>query len=153
MVLAQTEQNHYMGKASGSDANMPQQCRRRRRRADVWRTEPFDPTVQRNAGRSSTVDMEESRHVRGRFGSGGERNAEKHVSRNIHRGNGEIQEWEGVQNYQESTSRTFGQEVISVRTSEGFVRTSTWQVADVRRFLVSASHVIQARSGLVHREE
>ena len=37
-----------------------------------------------------------------------------------------------------------GQQVMSVRTPEGFVRKSTWQVADVRRPLVSASHIIQA---------
>ena len=36
-----------------------------------------------------------------------------------------------------------GQQIMSVRTSEGFVRNSTWQVADVRRPLVSASHIIQ----------
>ena len=45
-----------------------------------------------------------------------------------------------------------GQQVMSVRTSEGFVRKSTWQVADVRRPLVSASHIIQAGERLVHRE-
>ena len=33
---------------------------------------------------------------------------------------------------------------LSVRTPKGFVRKSTWQVADVRRPLVSASHIIQA---------
>ena len=37
-----------------------------------------------------------------------------------------------------------GQQVMSVRTPEGFVRKSTWQVADVRRRFVSASHTIQA---------
>ena len=31
-----------------------------------------------------------------------------------------------------------------VRTPEGFVRKSMWQVADVRRPLVSASHIIRA---------
>ena len=31
-----------------------------------------------------------------------------------------------------------GQQVVSVRTPEGFVRKSTWQVADVRRLLPSA---------------
>ena len=31
-----------------------------------------------------------------------------------------------------------GQQIMSVRTPEGFVRKSTWQVADVRRHLVSA---------------
>ena len=37
---------------------------------------------------------------------------------------------------------------MSVRTPEGFVRKSTWQVADVRRPLVSASHIVQAGSDL-----
>ena len=40
--------------------------------------------------------------------------------------------------------KNYGQQVMSVRTPEGFVRKSTWQVADVRRPLVSASHIIQA---------
>ena len=37
---------------------------------------------------------------------------------------------------------------MSVRTPEGFVRKSTWQVAYVRRPLVSASHIIHAGSDL-----
>ena len=37
---------------------------------------------------------------------------------------------------------------MSVRTPEGFVRKSAWQVADVRRPLVSASHIIQAGNDL-----
>ena len=37
---------------------------------------------------------------------------------------------------------------MSVRTPEGFVRKSKWQVADVRRPLVSASHITQARNDL-----
>ena len=41
-----------------------------------------------------------------------------------------------------------GQQVTSVRTPEGFVRKSTWQVADVRRPQVSASDIIQARNDL-----
>ena len=44
--------------------------------------------------------------------------------------------------------KNYGQQVMSVRTPEGFVRKSTWQVADVRRPLVSASHIIQAGSDL-----
>ena len=42
--------------------------------------------------------------------------------------------------------KNHGQQIMSVRTPEGFVRKSTWQVADVRRPLVSASHIIQAGS-------
>ena len=41
-----------------------------------------------------------------------------------------------------------GQHVMSVRTPEGSARESTWQVADVRRPLVSASHNIQAGNDL-----
>ena len=37
---------------------------------------------------------------------------------------------------------------MSVRTLERFVRKSTWQVADVIRPLVSASHIIQAGNDL-----
>ena len=37
---------------------------------------------------------------------------------------------------------------MSVRTPERFVRKSTWQVADVGRPPVSASHIIQAGSDL-----
>ena len=42
----------------------------------------------------------------------------------------------------------YGQQVMSVRAPEGFVRKSAWQVADVRRPLVSASHIIQAGNDL-----
>ena len=41
-----------------------------------------------------------------------------------------------------------GQQVMSLRTPEGFVRKSTWQVAEVTRPLVSASHIIQAGNDL-----
>ena len=44
--------------------------------------------------------------------------------------------------------KNYGQQIMSVRTPEGFVRKSTWQVADVRRPLVSASHIIQAKNDL-----
>ena len=44
--------------------------------------------------------------------------------------------------------KNYGQQVTSVRTPEGFVRKSTWQVADVRRPLVSASHIIQPGNDL-----
>ena len=39
--------------------------------------------------------------------------------------------------------KNHGQQVVTVRTSEGFVRKSTWQVAEV-----SASHIIQAGNDL-----
>ena len=38
--------------------------------------------------------------------------------------------------------KNYGQQIMSVRTPEGFVCKSTWQVADVRRPLVSASHFL-----------
>ena len=44
--------------------------------------------------------------------------------------------------------KNYGQQVMSIRTPEEFVRKSTWQVADVRRPLVSASHIIQAGNDL-----
>ena len=44
--------------------------------------------------------------------------------------------------------KNYGQQVMSVRTPEGFVRKGTWQVADVRRHLVTASHIIQAGNDL-----
>ena len=37
---------------------------------------------------------------------------------------------------------------MSVRTLKGVVRKSTWQVADVRRLLVSVSHLIHAGNDL-----
>ena len=40
--------------------------------------------------------------------------------------------------------KNYGQQVMSVRTPERFVRKGTWQVADVRRSFVTASDTIQA---------
>ena len=40
--------------------------------------------------------------------------------------------------------KNYGQQVMSVRTLEGFVRKSTWQVPPV-----SASHIIQAGNALL----
>ena len=44
--------------------------------------------------------------------------------------------------------KNYGQQIMSVSTLEGFERKSTWQVADVRRPLVSASHIIHAGNDL-----
>ena len=44
--------------------------------------------------------------------------------------------------------KNYGQHVKSVKPPEGIVPKSTWQVADVRRPLVSASHIIQAGNDL-----
>ena len=60
----------------------------------------------------------------------------------------EVQEWKRVQGTREREHQELRQQIMSVRTPEGFVRKSTWQVADVRRPLVSASHIIQAGNDL-----
>ena len=44
--------------------------------------------------------------------------------------------------------KNYGQQVMSVRTLEGLGRKRMWLVADVRRPLVSASHIIQAGNDL-----
>ena len=44
--------------------------------------------------------------------------------------------------------KNYGQQIMSVRTREGLVRKSTWQVADMGRFLVSSSHNFQAGNDL-----
>ena len=44
--------------------------------------------------------------------------------------------------------KNYGQQVMSVRTPGRFVLKSTWQVTDVRRPPVSASHIIQAGNDL-----
>ena len=108
------------------------------RKAGVWRTEPFwsNETQEEHSGRGrkppvvvdsgaaenvmprtmvpdiSTEETERAKNGKGFNGSGG-----------VH-----------IKNY--------GQQVMSVRTPQGVVRKSTWQVADVRRPLVSASHII-----------
>ena len=58
----------------------------------------------------------------------------------------------GFKGPREENIKNHGQQIMSVRTPERFVGKSTWQVADVRRPLVSASHIIQAGRGLVHWE-
>ena len=95
----------------------------------VSRTEPLGPTKRWR----SSVDVEEG-HRGGRLRSTRECDAEEHVSRKRHQTNIVVQERKRVQR--------------TVRTPEGFVRKSTWQVADVRRPLVSASHIIQAGNDL-----
>ena len=68
--------------------------------------------------------------------------------RDGHQANREVQEWKMVQGIRGENIKNYGQQVMSVRTPEGYVRKSTWQVADVRRPLVSASHVIQVGNDL-----
>ena len=48
--------------------------------------------------------------------------------------------------------KNYGQQVMSVRTTERLVRKSTWQVADVRIPLMSALHIIQTGNDLFSRE-
>ena len=43
----------------------------------------------------------------------------------------------------------WGSKIQEESTPEGFLRKSAWQVADVRRPLVPASHIIQAGSDLL----
>ena len=54
----------------------------------------------------------------------------------------------GSQDQEESTLRITGSKSCPSELLEGFVRKSTWQVADVRRPPVSASHFMQARNDL-----
>ena len=79
-------------------------------------------------------------------------NTEEHVSRNIHRGNGKIQEREGFKGLGGGHIKNHGQQVMSVRTLEEVVRKSTLQVADVKTPCVGTSHH-PSRKRLVHREE
>ena len=58
--------------------------------------------------------------------------------------------FQGVGGGKHRESRSAG--FVSVHT-RGFVRKSTWQVADVGRPLVSASHIIQAGSDALHCEK
>ena len=97
------------------------------------------------------MDVEEG-HCGGGLRSSRECHAKEHVSQEKHRirqtersKNGKGFKGPGGENIKD-----YGQQVMSVRTPEGFVRKSTWQVADVtpRRPLVSASHIIQAGNDL-----
>ena len=59
----------------------------------------------------------------------------------------------GLKGLGRENMKNFWRQVMSVRTPEGFVRKSTWQVADVRRSLVSASRIIQAGNDLFFGKE
>ena len=65
--------------------------------------------------------------------------AEEHVSRDRDQANREVRPRMG-KGFRGPGGENYEPQVMSVRTPEGFVRKSTWQVADVRRPLVSASH-------------
>ena len=58
----------------------------------------------------------------------------------------------GSRDQGERTSRIMDSRSCPSGSLEGFVRKSMWQVADVRRPLVSASHIIQDWERLVHWE-
>ena len=71
------------------------------------------------------------------------------VLRDRHQANREVQEWKRVQwTQEERKSRIMCSKSCPSGLPEGFVRKSTWQVADVRRPLVSASQIIQAGTDL-----
>ena len=90
--------------------------------------------------------------VGSRLGCGGARDAEKHVPRNIlpKQPRGPSME-KGSKDQARDPIKNYGQQVMSVSTPEGFVRKSTWQVADEKTSRVSISHH-PTREGLVHRE-
>ena len=88
------------------------------------------------------MDVEEG-HCGGRLGSSRECDAEEHVCRDR-----QVQERKRVQRTNgERTSRIVGSKSCP-SGPEGLLRKSTWQVADARRPLVSASHIIQAGNDL-----
>ena len=116
--------------------------RGRRRRKGVEGTEPLGLTKRRR----NSVDVEGHRGV----DSGA---AEKLMPRSMFPEIGIIQterskNGKGFKGPGGEHIKNNGQQIMSVRTSEGFVRKSTWQVADVRRPLVSASHTIHAENDL-----
>ena len=79
----------------------------------------------------------------GPLGSSGEYDVKEHVPRDRHQANREVQDGKGFKGPGRENINNYGQQVLSVRTPQAFVRKSTWQAADVRRPLVSASHIIQ----------
>ena len=99
------------------------------------------------------MDVEEGHRGSG-LGSSRDCDAEEHVSRDRDHTNREVQEWKRVHGTRGKNINNYGQQVMSVRTRGGFVRKSTWQVADVRRPLVLPSHIIQAGNDLfIGKEE
>ena len=141
-VLAQKEQNHQVVKASAPKAKHPRLCRRRRRRAGDWRAEPFIPTKLRRspAGHSrksplwSTREQRRTYCRRARFPEYPQRKRKYRIMRGF--------------------TGLGGEHIMDSRSSpsELLRRKSKWQVADVRRLPVSASHIIQAGNDFVHRK-
>ena len=103
-----------LGKASGPDANISLPCRRRRRRAPSRSTREWRRTYCRGAcfPKYSQRKRRDPRLGKEFKGPGGE---------HIH---------------------NYGPQLMTVKTLEGIARQNTWQIADVRRPLVSTSHII-----------
>ena len=96
----------------------------------------------------SSVDVEEGYRC-GRLWGGREHDAEKLVTPNRDWSNGEIKERKRVRGTRaKSSSRTSGSKLCPSGPRGGFVRKSTWKVADARRPLLSTSHTIQAGNDL-----
>ena len=53
-----------------------------------------------------------------------------------------------MQDQEESTLKNHWEQIMSVKTQRGFLRTSTWQVTHVGRPLESASHFVQVGKDL-----
>ena len=90
--------------------------------------------------------MEES-HRCSRRGSGGARDAEDPVHRNIHEETELSKNGNGFKGPGGEHIKNYGKQASDL-LKDSFVRKSTWQVADVRRPIVSASHIIQAGNDL-----
>ena len=125
-MLAQTKQNHQVGR---EDQKPTFRCLAEDDEEEQA-SEGLNHLVQRNAGGSQYSWKKVTVVVDSRAAE--KRNADEHVHRTTFRGNGKIEEWEnGKIDGAHQEQRT------SVRTFDGFVRNSTWQVADV-------SHIIEA---------
>ena len=146
VVLAQEEQSHQVGKENLThDQHSTILAEDDEDEQAIKGTKPPGPTKRRR----SSVDVEEG-HRGGGFGSSRECDAEEHVPRNGHpvrKRRGPRTE-KGSKDQGAENIKNYGQQVMSVRIPEGFVRRSTEQVADVRRLLVSASHIIHAGNDL-----
>ena len=81
--------------------------------------------------RGGSVDVEDG-HRGGGLRSSRECQAEEHVSRDRHQTNRGPRMEKGFKGPGGENIKNYVQQVMSVRTPEGFVRKSTWKVADVR---------------------
>ena len=139
-MRTQKEQNHQMGKASGPKTSISLACQ-----DDEGEqvSRGLHHLVPRNAGGAQWT-WEKVTVV---ADSGA---AENVMPRSMFpRWGSEVQEWQRVQGTREGEHQELRPESCPSGPPEGFVRKSTWQVADVRRPLVSASHIIQAGNDLL----